>query len=126
MEFLKDYDIFILYHPSKDNVVADALIQKPMRMGSSAWLEVLGHSLSREVQILANSLMRLQMTTRENVQSIDAKSTFLEKIGETQFENKKQNKIWKKVLHSESKKDILDKEEVLRIQGCVGVPVWET
>ena len=47
MELLKDYDITILYHPGKANVVADALSRKAGSMGSLAhykfldayWLE---------------------------------------------------------------------------------------
>ena len=37
LELLKDYDIDILYHPRKANVVADALSRKSM--GSLAYLE---------------------------------------------------------------------------------------
>ena len=41
MELLKDYDITILYHPGKANVVADALTRKAGCMGSLAHLQVL-------------------------------------------------------------------------------------
>ena len=37
LEFLKDYDISVLYHPSKANVVADALSR--FSMGSVAHVE---------------------------------------------------------------------------------------
>ena len=40
MELLKDYDITILYHPGKANVVADALSRKTGSMGSLAHLQV--------------------------------------------------------------------------------------
>ena len=40
MELLKDYDITILYHPGKANVVADALSRKAKSMGSLAHLQV--------------------------------------------------------------------------------------
>ena len=39
MEILKDYDINILYHPGKVNVVADALSRKAGSMGSLAHLQ---------------------------------------------------------------------------------------
>ena len=40
MELLKDYDITILYHPGKANVVADALSRKSVSMGSLAYIPV--------------------------------------------------------------------------------------
>ena len=39
-ELLKDYDITILYHPGKANVVADALSRKAVSMGSLAYIPV--------------------------------------------------------------------------------------
>ena len=38
MELLKDYDITILYHPEKANVLEDALSKKVWSMGSVAHL----------------------------------------------------------------------------------------
>ena len=38
LELLKDYDMTILYHPGKENVVADALSRKAVSMGSIAML----------------------------------------------------------------------------------------
>jgi len=32
MEYLKDYDFELLYHPGKENVVADALSRKKMHV----------------------------------------------------------------------------------------------
>ena len=56
MELLKDYDITILYHPGKANVVADALSRKAGSMGSLAHLQASRRPLAREVQTLANKL----------------------------------------------------------------------
>ena len=61
MELLKDYDITILYHPGKANVVADALCRKAGSMGSLAHLQVSRRPLAREVQTLANDFMRLEV-----------------------------------------------------------------
>ena len=52
MELLKDYDITILYHPGKANVVADALSIKAGSMGSLAHLQASRRPLAREVEIL--------------------------------------------------------------------------
>ena len=66
MELLKDYDITILYHPGKANVVANALSRKAGSMGSLAHLQVSRRPLAREVQTLANDFMRLEVNEKEN------------------------------------------------------------
>ena len=62
LELLKDYDVTILYHPGKAYVVADALIRKTHSMGSLASLSIEERPLARDVQLLANSLVRLQIS----------------------------------------------------------------
>ena len=64
MELLKDYDITILYHPGKANIVADALCRKAGSMGSLVHLQASRRPLAREVQILANDLMRLEVNEK--------------------------------------------------------------
>ena len=64
MELLKDYDVTILYHPGKANVVADALSRKAGSMGSLAHLQVSRRPLAREVQTLANDFMRLEVNEK--------------------------------------------------------------
>ena len=49
MELLKDYDITILYHPGKANVVEDVLSRNAGSMGSLAHLQVSRRPLAREV-----------------------------------------------------------------------------
>ena len=39
MELLKDYDITLLYHPGKANVLADSLSRKVGSMGSLSHLQ---------------------------------------------------------------------------------------
>ncbi|XP_070036247.1 uncharacterized protein [Nicotiana tomentosiformis] len=57
LELLKDYDIDILYHPRKANMVADALSRKSK--GSLAHLEACQRPLAREVHQLASLGVRL-------------------------------------------------------------------
>ena len=64
MELLKDYEITIWYHPGKANFVADALCRKTGSMGSLAHLQDSRRPLSREVQTLANDLMRLEVNEK--------------------------------------------------------------
>jgi len=45
MKFLEDYDFYLLYHPSKANVVADALSQKAMHVS---------HMMIRELELVKN------------------------------------------------------------------------
>ena len=51
MELLKDYDITILYHPSKANMVTDALSRKSASMGSLARLISSEHLLARRFRL---------------------------------------------------------------------------
>ena len=61
MELLKDYDITILYHPRKANVVADVLSRKAGSIVSLAHLHVSRRPLAREVHTLANEFIRLEL-----------------------------------------------------------------
>ncbi|XP_070046930.1 uncharacterized protein [Nicotiana tomentosiformis] len=60
LELLKDYDINILYHPKKANVVEDVLSRKSM--GVLAHLAVQRRTLGREIQKLANDGIILDKT----------------------------------------------------------------
>ena len=53
LELLKDYDITILYHPGKANVVADALSRRAESSGSLAYLPAAERPLALDVQTLA-------------------------------------------------------------------------
>ena len=104
MELLKDYDITILYRLGKANVVADALIRTAGIMGSQAHLQVSRRPLAREVQTLANNSMRLEVNEKRGfLASVEARSSFLDKIKGKQFDDEKLSRIQDKVLRGEAK-----------------------
>ena len=99
MELLKDYDITILYHPGKANVVADALSRKAGSMGSLAHLQVSRLPLAREIQTLANDFMRLEVNEKGGLLTcLSARSSFLDKIQGKHFTHEKLIRIQDKVL----------------------------
>ena len=123
MELLKDYDITILYHPGKANVVADALSRKAGRMGSLAHLQAYRSPLATEVQNLANDLMRLEVNEKGGLLAcVESRSSFLDKIKGKQFDDEKLRRIQDKVLRGEAKEAQIDEKGVLRIKGRVCVP----
>ena len=123
MELLKDYDITILYHTGKANVVADALSRKAGSMGSLSHLQVSRRPLSREVQTLANDFMRLEVLEKVGfLACVEARSSFLDKMKGRQFDDEKLHRIQDKVLRGEAKEAQIDEEGVLRIKGRVCVP----
>ena len=58
LELLKDYDMSVLYHPIKANVVSYALSR--MTMGSVSHLDEAKEDLAREIQGLAMLRVRLE------------------------------------------------------------------
>ena len=123
MELLKDYDNTILYHQGKANVVADALSRKAGSMDSLAYLQVSTRPLAREVQTLANDLMRMEVLEKGGfLACVEARSSFLDKIKGKQFANEKLSRIRDMVLRGEAKEAKIDEEGILRIKGRVCVP----
>ena len=78
---MKDYDITILYHPGKANVVATALSRKSVSMGSLAYIPVGERPLTLDVQALANQFVRLDVSEPSRVLSCTvARSSLFERI----------------------------------------------
>ena len=74
---LKDYDMTILYHVFKANVVEDALSRKAVSMVSLAMLLVGEHPFARDVKSLANSFVRLDIS-ESCMTYMEARSSVLE------------------------------------------------
>lgn len=62
LEMLKDYDMTILYHPGKANVMVDALSRETVSIGSLALLRVEERPLAMDIQSLDNSFVRLNIS----------------------------------------------------------------
>ncbi|XP_070007576.1 uncharacterized protein [Nicotiana sylvestris] len=56
LELLKDYNITIVYHPGKVNIVKDALSRKAESIGSLAFISAQERPLALDIQSLANRL----------------------------------------------------------------------
>ncbi|XP_070054533.1 uncharacterized protein [Nicotiana tomentosiformis] len=61
LELGKDYDITILYHLGKANVVVDSMSRKAKSMGSLAFIRAVERHLAMDVQALANCFVRLDI-----------------------------------------------------------------
>ena len=72
---------------------------------------------------MANDFMRLEVNEKGGfLASVEARSSFLDKIKGKEFDDEKLSQIWDMVLRGEAKEAITDEECVLRIKGRVCVP----
>ncbi|GAU51356.1 hypothetical protein TSUD_413040, partial [Trifolium subterraneum] len=117
LEFLKDYDFELSYHPGKANVVADALSRKSLHMSSLMakeleWIEEF-RDLSLVCEITSNSV-KLGMLKLTN--------PFLEKIRECQKEDEKLMKRVALVIEGQENDFKMDENGVVRFRGRVCEP----
>src|SRR3954464_11671488 len=86
IELIKDYDLDIHYHPSKANVVADALSRLPCR---------LNFMISKEQPSLHNELedFRMELVSEGFLASIELQPTLISQIKEAQKGNASINGI---------------------------------
>jgi hypothetical protein len=84
LELLKDYDMSVLYHPGKANVVADALSR--LSMGSASHVVEGKKDLARDVHHLARLRVRLFDSDEGSigVQSI-SESSLVSEVKEKQY-----------------------------------------
>ena len=80
--------------------------------------------MARDVQLLANSLVRLQILKESDgmIAFIEARSSLVERIRAHQFDDEKLCLIRDKVLRGEAKEAILDSDGVLWIGSRICVP----
>ncbi|GAU46655.1 hypothetical protein TSUD_281460 [Trifolium subterraneum] len=117
LEFLKDYDFELSYHPGKANVVADALSRKSLHMSSlmAKELELIEEfrDLSLVCEVTSNSV-KLGMLKLTN--------PFLEKIRECQQEDEKLMKRVALVIEGQENDFKIDENGVVKFRGRVCVP----
>ncbi|XP_070042716.1 uncharacterized protein [Nicotiana tomentosiformis] len=88
LEIIKDYDITILYHPGKPNVVADALSRRAESLGSLAYLPVAERPLALDVQALAFQLVKLDISEPSRVLAyVFSRSSRYDRIRERQYDD---------------------------------------
>ncbi|XP_070049053.1 uncharacterized protein [Nicotiana tomentosiformis] len=120
---LKDYDITILYHPEKANVVADALSRKAVRMGSLAYISIGEKPLAADVQTLANQFVRLDVSESSQILACTvARSSLYERIREQQYDGPYLLVLKDIVRHGGAKQVAVGDDGVLRMQSHICVP----
>ena len=118
IELLKDYDLSILYHPGKANVVADALSRKAVSMGSLAFLSVEERPLALDIQSLANSMVRLDISDSRRVLAfMEVQSSLLDRIRGCQFEDDTLVALRDRVLAGDGGQATIDPDGVLKFAG---------
>ncbi|KAH0702090.1 hypothetical protein KY285_016368 [Solanum tuberosum] len=119
----EDYYVTIQYHPGKVNVVADALSLKAVSIGSLAYLSVTKRLLAKEIQTLESKFVQLGISERGGLlASIEAKSTFIEKIKSNKFKDENLKKLSTKIAMGKSQGNTLDADGVLDYKGRICVP----
>ena len=87
-------------------------------MGSLAHLQASRRPLAKEVQTLANDLMRLEVNEKGGLLAcVESRSSFLDKIKGKQFDDEKLRRIQDKVLRGEAKEAQTYEEGVFENQG---------
>jgi len=116
MEFLKDYDFELLYHPGKANVVANALSRKTMHVA---------HFMIKEVELLEKFQdMKLQVELGSEFirySTLTISSDFLESIRKRQLLDVSLNRVREQLGSDEARDFTLGNDGILRFQGRVCV-----
>jgi len=117
MEFLKDYDSELLYHPGKANMVADALSRKTVHTA---------HLMIKEVELLEKFRdMKLQVESGSEFircSTLTISSDFLDSVRERQLLDASLNKVREQLGSDEAQDFALGNDGILRFQGRVCIP----
>ncbi|XP_070056852.1 uncharacterized protein [Nicotiana tomentosiformis] len=123
IELLKDYDITIVYHPGKANVIADALTKKAESMGSLAFISAEKRPLALDIQSLANTLVRSDILEPSRfLACVMAQSLLFEWIKAHQYDDPHLLVHRDVVLQGGANEVTISEDGVLRLQGLLCVP----
>ncbi|XP_070039690.1 uncharacterized protein [Nicotiana tomentosiformis] len=122
LELLKDYDITILYHPGKANVVANALNRKAASIGSLTYIPIGERPLASDVQALANQFMRLDVSEPRVLSCVVSRSSLYDRIGECQYDDPHLLVLKDTVQHCDAKEVSIGDNGVLQMHGRICVP----
>ena len=117
IEFLKDYDFQLMYHPGKANVVADALSRKKIQMSSLMIKEQEliedFRNLNLEVFISSNFII---------CNALVIANEFLKRVKEKQLEDLKMKNILSLLGTDKAKDFSLGVDDILRFQKRLCIP----
>jgi len=117
MEFLKDYDFELLYHPGKANVVADTLSRKTVHTT---------HLMIKEVELLEQFRdMKLQVELEFGLircSNLTISSDFLDSVRERQLLDASLIRVREQLGSDEAREFTLGNDDILRFQDRVCVP----
>ncbi|XP_070057220.1 uncharacterized protein [Nicotiana tomentosiformis] len=123
LALLTDYDITILYHLRKANMVADALSRKVEGTGNLAFIPSGERSLALYVQALANRFMRLDISEPSRVLTcVVSRSSLFECIKALQYDDPLLLVLRDMVHYDGAKKVTICDDGVLSLQGQICVP----
>ncbi|XP_070057428.1 uncharacterized protein [Nicotiana tomentosiformis] len=122
LELLKDYDITILCHPGKANLVAEALSRKAESMGNLPYLPAAGRPLAMDVQALANKFVRLNVSEPSRVLAcMVSRSSLHERTRARQYDDLHLLVLNDTIQHSDAKGVSIRDDGVLRMHGRICV-----
>ncbi|XP_065854728.1 uncharacterized protein [Euphorbia lathyris] len=120
VEFLKDYDCTIQYHPGKANVVADALSRKSL--GSLAHLSVVSRPLISDIHELIDQGVKIEATSEALVAHFRVRPILLDRIKVAQQEDPQLCKVRDGVCQGKVQEFVIGDDGVLRYGTRLCVP----
>ncbi|XP_070019772.1 uncharacterized protein [Nicotiana sylvestris] len=123
LELLKDYNITILYHLRKANVVAPTLSRKAESMGSIPYISVGERPLALDVQALANRFVSLDISEPSRVLAcVVSRSSLFGRIKARQYDDPHLLVLKDTVQCGDAKEVTIEDDGILRIQVQICVP----